>query len=81
MTLFAHLIGNFFFVMWCVYKALEDRSVKIWRGGQLLRTTSTGLQLPLTHNGYADVMEAKWKSRVSSECDLNLCLLLPTYAV
>ncbi len=45
------------------------------------RTTSTGLQLPLTHNGYADVMEAKWKSRVSSECDLNLCLLLPAYAV
>ncbi len=34
-----------------------------------------------TPNGDADVMEPKWKSMVSSECDLNLCLLLPAYAV
>ncbi len=34
-----------------------------------------------TANGDADVMEAKWKSVVSSECDLNLCLLLPAYAI
>ncbi len=33
-----------------------------------------------TPNGDDDVMEAKWKSMVSSECDLNLCLLLPAYA-
>ncbi len=34
-----------------------------------------------TPNGDADVMEARRKSMVSSECDLNLCLLLPAYAV
>ncbi len=34
-----------------------------------------------TPDGDADVMEAKWKSMVSSECDLNLCLLLPAYAI
>ncbi len=34
-----------------------------------------------TPDGDADVMEPKWKSMVSSECDLNLCLLLPAYAV
>ncbi len=34
-----------------------------------------------TPDGDADVMEPKWKIMVSSECDLNLCLLLPAYAV
>ncbi len=34
-----------------------------------------------TPNGDADVMEAMRKSMVSSEWDLNLCLLLPAYAV
>ncbi len=33
-----------------------------------------------TPNGDGDVMEVKWESMVSSECDLNLCLLLPAYA-
>ncbi len=34
-----------------------------------------------TPKGDPDVMEAMWKSMVSSECDLNSCLLLPAYAV
>ncbi len=55
----------------------ECEDMKQWRPAVINHLYWTAASTP---NGDADVMEAKWKSMVSSECDLNVCLLLLAYA-
>ncbi len=52
----------------------ECEDLKQWRPAVMNHLYWTAASTP---NGDANVIEAKWKSMVSSECDLNLCLLLP----
>ncbi len=70
-----------FFLSCCVFIRLWKTEVwryeVEWRTAVIKHLYWTAASTP---NGDADVMEAKWISMVSRECDLNLCLPLPAYA-